>query len=782
MSGLLNRLGSKSVKFDLELTIHYLKLEKKSPCLIKIRAKRGKKNQQETQSIQYYPNLKQIQFSQILNFECTLLKKNEKYLKKDIQFKVLEIQGKSESSLGSLTIELNSLAGKNTSINFQEFQLKDSKDAKGILCLSLSLFEQHSKKEQKKGGKNSSLNTVRRAFSVDEADSMMIREELESEGVKEEEEERKEVAAGIRGKEREDKGRRGSVQSLRKAFCVPDNEVEEIVSGEFEGKNLKKKKFATIRGDLADFEGLEENDKSKVLRFGVQGLSKVVLDSNLKNSEELENEARAEIKVFENLPLNNEENQVNESFEKVEDNELNISLSKAEVIENESAKSKSSSHSKSQKESVREESFNSNKSFEVLQDDCKIERKNSKKSINSSNSIKISESGSENKRKNSNLSLNSTENNFLVENKGRKYSIQSIESNKSANNEKSVSIKSVDDSSSSDSESDNKDIAMIQHSAKLNSSTYSETEQLIYAIPKDEENISVIISNQTEEQSIHKKEDIVYIQGEILDCADNFLDPPLTETAFESVRPDSKSVSSSSSIDLDIGVEVSGIAHEYAFESSIDTIKTHETQIELPEENIIASTKKEELTEKVDDYKDRQIINEQYSIEDYLETPDKESELLLKKERDSQLSEENIIENPSICIQNEPLSVETSSNKTSSNKSSSIKSSSIKSSSIKSSSKQSSSESSKSHEKSEKNELSLQVSNEGSNEDLFDKEFVDSSSSNEETSGDIQIPVTNLKEVTPNSASQEILLNLKEKESGLPESRNTTCCGSCRMF
>ena len=161
--------------------------------------------------------------------------------------------------------------------------------------------------------------------------------------------------------------------------------------------------------------------------------------------------------------------------------------------------------------------------------------------------------------------------------------------------------------------------------------------------------------------------------------------------------------------------------------------------------------------------------------EDFLTTPDKESEILATNEIDSPHTKQNTIkkfEHTIDPIPQEPLSEQNPSSKISSNNSSSKKSSSDKS----------LSKSSKSKESNEKKEPSIQSSDEDSNEDLFDNEFVDSSSSVEETSADIQIPVTDLKEVTPNSASQELLLNLKEKESGLPESRNTTCCGSCRMF
>ena len=228
---------------------------------------------------------------------------------------------------------------------------------------------------------------------------------------------------------------------------------------------------------------------------------------------------------------------------------------------------------------ARKESLNSNKSFELLPDDSKSESVKSKKSLNSSFSFKSPESKIGTERKNSALSLNSSENNFTVENKERKYSIQSIESNKSVNNEKSVSIKSLNDSSSSDSEIDNKDITETKNSAKVYSSTYSETEELIY--PKRE---------LKERQVIHKKDELVYIQGEIFECSDDLKDRYLTHTATESVKPDSKSVSSSSSIDIDLNEEVPSTANEYTFESLIESSKTHQANIELPEENMRVNT------------------------------------------------------------------------------------------------------------------------------------------------------------------------------------------------
>ena len=73
--------------------------------------------------------------------------------------------------------------------------------------------------------------------------------------------------------------------------------------------------------------------------------------------------------------------------------------------------------------------------------------------------------------------------------------------------------------------------------------------------------------------------------------------------------------------------------------------------------------------------------------------------------------------------------------------------------------------------------------------EIFSKEYEDSSSSEEAPmevdvteTAEFQTPITNLKMSVPNSSSQELQITLKEREAGLPTSRNATCCAACQIY
>lgn len=248
MSKYLHRLGAQKQKFELEATIHYLKLSRQSQCLVKLRAKRGKDKTEETPSLSYSPLLKQLQFNHILSFVITMYKKGSKYSKKDLNISLIEIIGKTEKKIGSLTIEFHTIAETGKSIEFKEFILKDSKDSAKI-CISIKLFLQQEIVKSGSSSRSDSLNNVRRAFSVDENDSLKLRDEMLS--MEEDKEDKYKVK-----EEKKDLGnssaamkRKVSEKSLRSAFVDGSKDNEKTSQG-LKGKGTERVEAPLIRGKV----------------------------------------------------------------------------------------------------------------------------------------------------------------------------------------------------------------------------------------------------------------------------------------------------------------------------------------------------------------------------------------------------------------------------------------------------------------------------------------------------------------------------------------------------
>ena len=69
--------------------------------------------------------------------------------------------------------------------------------------------------------------------------------------------------------------------------------------------------------------------------------------------------------------------------------------------------------------------------------------------------------------------------------------------------------------------------------------------------------------------------------------------------------------------------------------------------------------------------------------------------------------------------------------------------------------------------------------------DKLSKDSDDSSSSEElpvEVIQDLPLPITDLKASIANSSSQDAQLTLKEREAGLPSSREALCCSGCQIY
>ena len=304
MSKYLHRLGAQKQKFELEATIHYLKLSRKSQCLVKLRAKRGKDKTEESPSLSYSPLLKQLQFNHILSFLITMYKKGSKYSKKDLNISVIEIVGKTEKKIGSLTIEFHTIAETGKSIEFKEFILKDSKDS-AKLCMSIKLFLQQEVVKSSSSSRSDSLTNVRRAFSVDENDSLKLRDEMES--MEEDKKDKYKVNEEKKALGSSDAvmRRKVSEKSLRSAFADSAEDAERAAQGsKAKGMELPvggkcKVQSASVKGsmkknfhfasfvdidDLLDEDNVEEKDG---MRGGGSLMGVAGLGSQEKGVEEI---------------------------------------------------------------------------------------------------------------------------------------------------------------------------------------------------------------------------------------------------------------------------------------------------------------------------------------------------------------------------------------------------------------------------------------------------------------------------------------------------------------
>lgn len=268
MAKYLHRIGAKHIKFDLEVVIHNLKLTSTLPLLLKIRVNRGKDKVEETQVMQYSSNSKKVQFDYPLSFQITMYKKSGKYSKKDLLINVLEIQGKSEILLGELTVEFHKMAEIGKSIQFEEYRLENCKDSGARLCISVDLTEHGKARAQFSTGNlrsatnlksqfetektaTDSKSLARRAMSFDTAqvlltsiedspDSMSINSTPDTD-IKDEESNRT---------------RTGSVKTLRSAFCISEDLINEISSTD----TTKKEEDSILKEEIITIKPAEHDD------------------------------------------------------------------------------------------------------------------------------------------------------------------------------------------------------------------------------------------------------------------------------------------------------------------------------------------------------------------------------------------------------------------------------------------------------------------------------------------------------------------------------------------
>jgi hypothetical protein len=285
MAKYLHRIGAKSIKFDLDVTIHYLKLNNTLPSLLKIRVHRGKDKVEETQPMQYSSSHKSVNFDYPLSFNITMYKKSGKYSKKDLLIKVLEIKGLTEILIGTFTVEFHKLAESGKSINYEEFSLYECKDPKARLCISVNLAEKGKNKNQFATGnlKNNSNNLPPRAASVDGLNYMKEPEKVETK-----------TSSASFDEDLDMKTRKGSVKNVRSAFAISEDLLNEINETTVKEKvNEKNKEVASTFAFKADIIEIEE---PSILNEKVEDFNQVT-ENQPENHEIEEIEEKPEEKI-----------------------------------------------------------------------------------------------------------------------------------------------------------------------------------------------------------------------------------------------------------------------------------------------------------------------------------------------------------------------------------------------------------------------------------------------------------------------------------------------------
>ena len=297
MAKLIQRIGAKHLKFELKVEIHYLKIDLPEASLLQIRVKRGKDKVEETQVMQYSSKVKRVQFDYPLNFRITMYKKGNKFSKKDLSIKILEIKGKDSTILGTSRIEFHKIAETGKNIVSEELLLEGCNDAYARLCASISLYEEGKPRNDFLTGNASTADSYnRRALSFNSNDfnsetllalkagkeSSSLLSPAPYESLKDSPKnasrnktsyskkdlspiEKQEDLTGIDDKVgKQDRDRKASIKKLRSAFAI-SQEVIDAIDTRAQGPEKNQDAKTVENKQLNDIEEETENIENNVM-------------------------------------------------------------------------------------------------------------------------------------------------------------------------------------------------------------------------------------------------------------------------------------------------------------------------------------------------------------------------------------------------------------------------------------------------------------------------------------------------------------------------------------
>lgn len=141
---IFQRLGAEEIKFELSITIHFVSAKLNYQGLIKVAAKRGRDKKEETQAMQYDSIREKVIFEYPLNFFTTMYRKNDKYLKKFVSFRIYEVVGNKNFKNGKARMDISEATTYGISIMRAELPLRGCGDKSAYICVSIdmNIFDQ----------------------------------------------------------------------------------------------------------------------------------------------------------------------------------------------------------------------------------------------------------------------------------------------------------------------------------------------------------------------------------------------------------------------------------------------------------------------------------------------------------------------------------------------------------------------------------------------------------------------------------------------------------------
>lgn len=169
---LLEKFGARRIKYNLLIQVHTVKANFRETGPIKVLVLRGKQKQ-ETQQMPYNHSEAQAILEYPVSFTVNMMKKGKTFLKKFVNFTVLEVTGKSTKELGRAVAEFSEIAANGVSFTKIELLLKKCTDKNGKLIISVHLTPFRKGSRSMATGDIPSSNFSLSTFQTDHKSSLM---------------------------------------------------------------------------------------------------------------------------------------------------------------------------------------------------------------------------------------------------------------------------------------------------------------------------------------------------------------------------------------------------------------------------------------------------------------------------------------------------------------------------------------------------------------------------------------------------------------------------------
>lgn len=135
---LFERIGSSTENFNLELTIHFVKVDLPYIAKLAVIVKRGAEKRQHTHKSEADSN-GLAAFNQIISFRTSMLKKGSSYLKKLIRFNLMMLSQTKVHKNGRGKIDISVILNSNKTLERYDVKLKNCTDKTALLCISAKM-------------------------------------------------------------------------------------------------------------------------------------------------------------------------------------------------------------------------------------------------------------------------------------------------------------------------------------------------------------------------------------------------------------------------------------------------------------------------------------------------------------------------------------------------------------------------------------------------------------------------------------------------------------------